>query len=181
MELYVNIVPLGTTTLWNGVECNRRRIFLFPWSALTGLHDHSQWTHRTCWFFSWRVISPTQRPLPVNTQHSQETKSMPPAAFEPAIPANERPQLHALKSLYGACQHHDLSGLLYSYPQQVPAFICRGATHHTDARDLYQRRRELLPILLADPEFTKYTRVFYMPQSWDMGYIVLLPLRRKAY
>ena len=35
-------------------------------------------------------------------------------------------------------------GLLYSYPQQVPAFISRGATRHTDARDLYQRRRELL-------------------------------------
>ena len=28
-------------------------------------------------------------------------------------------------------------GLLYSYPQQIPAFISRGATHHTDARDLY--------------------------------------------
>ena len=36
-------------------------------------------------------------------------------------------------------------GLLYSYPQQVPAFISRGAPHHTDARDLYQRRRELVP------------------------------------
>jgi len=24
-------------------------------------------------------------------------------------------------------------GLLYSYPQQVPAFISRGAMHHTDA------------------------------------------------
>ena len=35
-------------------------------------------------------------------------------------------------------------GLLYSCSQQVPAFISRGATHHTDARDLYQRRRELL-------------------------------------
>jgi hypothetical protein len=23
-------------------------------------------------------------------------------------------------------------------PQQVPAFVTRGATHHTDARDLYQ-------------------------------------------
>jgi hypothetical protein len=29
-------------------------------------------------------------------------------------------------------------------PQQVPTFISRGAMHHTDARDLYQRRRELL-------------------------------------
>ena len=37
----------------------------------------------------------------------------------------------------------------YSYPQQVPAFISRGATHHTDARDLYQRRRELLPMNFA--------------------------------
>ena len=40
-------------------------------------------------------------------------------------------------------------GLLYSYPQQVPAFISRGATHHTDVRDLYQRRRELLPMNFA--------------------------------
>ena len=40
-------------------------------------------------------------------------------------------------------------GLLYSYPQQVPSFIPRGATHHTDARDLYQRRREPLPMNLA--------------------------------
>ena len=40
-------------------------------------------------------------------------------------------------------------GLLYSYPQQVPAFISRGATHPTDAEDLYQRRRELLPMNFA--------------------------------
>ena len=40
-------------------------------------------------------------------------------------------------------------GLLYSYSQQVSAFISRGATHHTDARDLYQRRREILPINFA--------------------------------
>ena len=40
-------------------------------------------------------------------------------------------------------------GLLYSYPQQDPTFISRGATHHTDARDLYQRRWELLPMNFA--------------------------------
>ena len=40
-------------------------------------------------------------------------------------------------------------GLLYSYPQQVPAFISRGATHHTDARDLYRRSLELLPMNFA--------------------------------
>jgi hypothetical protein len=42
-------------------------------------------------------------------------------------------------------------GSIVFLPQQVPAFISRGATHHTDARDLYQLRRELFPpILLAD-------------------------------
>ena len=38
-----------------------------------------------------RLFCPTQRPLPDNTQHS-----MHPAAFEPTIPASERPQTHAL-------------------------------------------------------------------------------------
>jgi len=38
---------------------------------------------------------PTRRPLPDNTQHSQQT-SMPEAGFELAIPASERPQTHAL-------------------------------------------------------------------------------------
>ena len=40
-------------------------------------------------------------------------------------------------------------GLLYSYPQQVPAFISRGATYHTDERDLYQRRWKLLAMNFA--------------------------------
>ena len=73
-------------------------------------------------------------------------------------------------------------GLLYSYPQQVPAFISRGATHHTDAQYLYQRRRELLPMNFASKSvIDESTSFFYMPQSWDMGQILLLPLRRKAY
>jgi hypothetical protein len=45
--------------------------------------------------FSARVISPSLRPLPENTQHSQET-FVPPAGFESAMPASERPQTHAL-------------------------------------------------------------------------------------
>ena len=40
-------------------------------------------------------------------------------------------------------------GLFYSYSQQLPASISRGAMHHTVARDLYQRRRELLPMNFA--------------------------------
>ena len=43
------------------------------------------------------MIGPTQRPLPHNTQHLQQKKKpMPPGGFEPKIPANERPQTHAL-------------------------------------------------------------------------------------
>ena len=56
-------------------------------------------------------------------------------------------------------------GLLHSYPQQVPVFISRGATHHTDARDLYQRRRELLPNFASKFEFTFFT--CRKPGTWD--------------
>jgi len=63
-------------------------------SSLSRIHDHTQ-THHTRQDSSGRVISPTQRPLPDNTQHSQQT-SMPPEGFEPTIPASERPQTHAL-------------------------------------------------------------------------------------
>jgi hypothetical protein len=35
--------------------------------------------------------------MPDNTQQSQETKSMPTLGFEPMIPANEKPQTHALE------------------------------------------------------------------------------------
>ena len=38
---------------------------------------------------------PTQKPLPDNTQHSQQT-SMLPAGFEPAVPTSERLQMRAL-------------------------------------------------------------------------------------
>ena len=37
---------------------------------------------------------PTQRPVPDNTHKRQ--KSMPPAAFEPSIPATQQPQTHVL-------------------------------------------------------------------------------------
>jgi hypothetical protein len=57
--------------------------------------SHSD-THHSLYDSSGRVISPKQRSVPDNTQHSQEKKkSMPPVGFEPAIPASERPQTHA--------------------------------------------------------------------------------------
>ena len=58
------------------------------------LHDHTQ-TQHTRQDSSGRVISPTQRPLPDNTQHSHDT-FMSSTGFEPTIPASERRQTHAL-------------------------------------------------------------------------------------
>ena len=52
-------------------------------------------SHTTTYLHSpGRVISPTQRRLPDNTQSSQQT-SMHTAGFEPAISADERSQTHA--------------------------------------------------------------------------------------
>ena len=48
-------------------------------------------TYQIRWDPSGWVISSSQRPLPDNTQHSQQT-SMPPVGFEPTISAGERPQ-----------------------------------------------------------------------------------------
>ena len=52
-------------------------------------------THHSRQDSSGRVISPTQRPLPDNTQHSQQT-SMPPVGIEPTISAGERTQTYAV-------------------------------------------------------------------------------------
>ena len=55
--------------------------FFLPWrnspqwakvSSLSRIHDHTQ-TYHTRYDSSGRMISPTQRPLPDNKQHSQET------------------------------------------------------------------------------------------------------------
>jgi hypothetical protein len=39
-----------------------------------------------------------QRPLPDNTQHSQQKTPTPPAGVKPTLPASERLQTHALDS-----------------------------------------------------------------------------------
>ena len=46
----------------------------------------------------------------------------------------------------GLFQHCGRSVYCILTPQKVPAFISRGSAHYTDARDLYQRRREILPM-----------------------------------
>ena len=58
-----------------------------------GPHHYHTETRDTQSNSSGRAISPTQEPLPDNTQHSQET-SMPPTGFEPAVPASQQRQTH---------------------------------------------------------------------------------------
>jgi hypothetical protein len=41
-------------------------------------------------------LDESQKPLPGNTQHSQETVVHAPEGFEPAVPLSERPQTNAL-------------------------------------------------------------------------------------
>jgi hypothetical protein len=44
----------------------------------------------------WTSDQPDEQPLPDNTQRSQQTDIHAPEGFEPANPARERPQTHAL-------------------------------------------------------------------------------------
>ena len=53
-------------------------------------------THHTRYDSSGRVISSSQRPLPDNTQHSQQTYLCQPVGFEPTISTGERMQTYAL-------------------------------------------------------------------------------------
>jgi hypothetical protein len=60
--------------------------------TLSDTHTH---TH-TRYDSSERVISPTQKPLPDNTDIHRRHTSMPPAGFEPEIRTSEWPHFHAL-------------------------------------------------------------------------------------
>ena len=88
-------------SIWRSMF-NVRYLFFFQWRnshqwakvcLSSKLQDHTQ-THHTRQDSSRRVISPQQRPLLDNTILRQT--SMPPAGFEPAITASERPRTHAL-------------------------------------------------------------------------------------
>jgi len=61
--------------------------------SFSRIHDHTQ-THHSRYDSSGRVISPTQRLLPENIQHSQQKASVSPVGFESTVEAGERPQTH---------------------------------------------------------------------------------------
>jgi hypothetical protein len=79
-------------------------LFFLPWrnnpewaraSSLSRLHDHTQ-TRHTRQDSSGRVISPTQRPLPDNTQHLQETDIHAVGEIRTRNPSKRTAQTHAL-------------------------------------------------------------------------------------
>ena len=61
------------------------------------LHDHSQ-THNTGYDSSGRVISPTYRTLPNNTQHSQQADSNAPRGIRTRKPSKTLPADPRLRS-----------------------------------------------------------------------------------
>ena len=86
------------------------------------------------------MISSSQRPLPDNTQHSQQT-SMPPTEFEPTIPASGRPQTYALDRAATGTGHSHIGyptfilalgpEIFHTGPTKGKVFLC---PRHEDVR-----------------------------------------------
>ena len=90
-------------TIRNGSKNVRNYVFFTPQPPVgQGLliHEVSRshtTTHSSQYDSFGRVISSSQRPLPDNTQHSQQTDIHgPPVGFEPTKSAGKRPQYYAL-------------------------------------------------------------------------------------
>jgi hypothetical protein len=60
------------------------------------------------------------------------------------------------------------------------SFTTRGAVYQPDTQRTLLAKEGTIGIWPAISQFSKGAGFFYKPQSWDMGQIILLPLRRKA-
>ena len=113
-------------------------------SSLPRLHYQTQ-THHTRQDSSGPVISPTQRPLPEKTHNTHKRQTfLPPAGFELAIPASERPQTHTLDNAatgIGLCGD---SVLQYT----VTASTCFAIQHSAPSRRTVQILRFSWPVWL---------------------------------
>ena len=80
-------------------------------------NDTQRHTHTHLVDSSRRGIGPWHRPLPDNHQHSEQT-SMPPARFEPTIPAREQPQTPRLRphGHQDPCRFSDTYCTVISFP-----------------------------------------------------------------
>ena len=80
-------------------------------------------THHSLQDSSGWVISSSQRRLPNNTQHSQQT-SMPPVGFEPTISAGERPQTYALDCAATGTGKCGIRGRIIKFANSPPCACC---------------------------------------------------------
>jgi len=72
-------------------------------------------------------------------------------------------------------------GRLYPCPQWVPFIhLQRRHASHRHERPLLAKEGTIQGIFASTFVIHRGTRFFYMPQSWDIGQILSLPLRRKA-
>jgi hypothetical protein len=78
----------------------------------------------------------------------------------------------------GALRHWCPQAYCILTPDCVHSFISRGATWAPSAS---KWANYILRYLASKSAIFGRTRLFYMPQSWDMGQIILLPLRKKAF
>jgi len=81
-------------------------------------------------------MSDQQRPLRDSVQHSQRETSMPPAEFEPTIPACERPQTYTLD------QAATGPGTLYCYGD-----IIKKELDWSDMQHAWMMRKKYIQIL----------------------------------
>jgi hypothetical protein len=65
-------------------------------------------------------------------------------------------------------------------PLGLPSYTARGVVYQSDTQRTLLAEEGTNVIWPAISELTKRAGFFNIPQSWDMGQILLLPLRRKA-
>jgi hypothetical protein len=81
---------------------------------------------------------------------------------------------------FGVCSALQPIRSIVPLPLKLPSFTTRGAVYQPDTQRTLLAEEGTITISSTISEFTKIVEFFYMPQSWDMGQIILLPVRRKA-
>jgi hypothetical protein len=120
------------------LKCHFSFVALRPhsgsWPPLTGLRDLTHWTHihthtQTQYDSSGRVISPTQRTLPGNTQHSQDTCSLLDWNCKPSKRAVADPRLRPARLLES--ENVIYNTIIYTHFQHYFLFILISVTLYT--------------------------------------------------
>jgi hypothetical protein len=105
------------------------------------------------------VIGSSQRPLPDNTQHLQETDIHAPAGFEPTIPASERPQTYALDGAatgFGLVFHTNIY-FCYLFPHDTRKQLTHSARQDLLENTIFVQMINKFPTVM-EPEILLHSR-----------------------